>query len=299
MDVVTMIQPEPGKERFGPPMMDVGGIKRKFLDIPYAGQSPRQVLDIYLPDEGEGPFPTIVFIHGGAFIGGDKQDAQLAYVLNGIRRGYAVVSVEQRLAPEIRFPYPLFDFKAAIRFLRANAAKYRLDGSRFASSGTSAGGYFAVMAAATQDNPAFEDLSMGNAGYSSRVGAVVSWFGLYDLIVQVKLADQIRLPGMEPVHNFVDMFMGISAVDNPGIMHFTNPLNFISPAFPPILIQAGTKDQIVPFQESVMLCETVRRVCGSDRVEFDAFENCLHGDPKFCTPENEERVFAFLDKHLK
>jgi acetyl esterase/lipase len=299
MDVVKIIEPETDQTRMGPPMMDVSGIKRKFLDIPYADQSPRQILDIFLPDDGEGPFPTIVFIHGGAFVRGDKLDKQLAYVLNGIRRGYAVVSVEQRLAPDTRFPYPLFDFKAAIRFLRANACKYLLDGNRFASAGTSAGGYFSVMAAATQDNPAFEDLSMGNEGYSSRVSAVVSFFGLYDLITQVELSGEIALPGMPPVFNFVDMFMGISAVDNPGLMHFTNALNFITPGFPPILIQAGTRDQIVPFKESVMLYETVGRVCGAERAEFDAFEGCLHGDPKFTTPENEERVFAFLDKVLK
>ncbi len=140
---------------------------------------------------------------------------------------------------------------------------------------------------------------MGNADTAAGWGGVGELVWLYDLTSRCSWTTKIRLPGMAPVHNFVDMFMGISAVDNPGIMHFTNPLNFVTPAFPPILIQAGTKDQIVPFQESVMLCETVRRVCGSDRVEFDAFEDCLHGDPKFCTPENEERVFAFLDKHLK
>ncbi|NLM51852.1 MAG: alpha/beta hydrolase [Firmicutes bacterium] len=298
MNVFKIIPPDPSQGPMALPMLDVSGIKRKFLDVPYAGDSPRQKLDIYLPEEGDGPFPTIIFMHGGAFLGGDKRDFQLAYVLNGIARGYAVVSVEQRLAPDTKFPYPLFDFKAAIRFLRANAAKYLLDGNRFASTGTSAGAYFAVMAAATQDNPAFEDLKMGNEHYSNKVQAVVAWYGLYDLIMQVELAEEIAQPGM-PVINFVDMFMGISAVDNPGIMYFTNPLNFITPAFPPILIQAGEKDQVVPFQESVILYEKVKEICGADRVEFDAFPDYLHGDPRFNDPENENRVFAFLDKHLK
>jgi dienelactone hydrolase len=76
----------------------------------------------------------------------------------------------------------LFDVKAAIRFLRANASKYGLDSDRFGVCGDSAGGFYAVMAAATQGNTAFEDLSMGNTCYSSVVKAVVSWFGIFDMI---------------------------------------------------------------------------------------------------------------------
>jgi acetyl esterase/lipase len=133
----------------------------------------------YLPPEGDGPFPTIIFIHGGAFVFGGKRDTQFLHAIDGINRGYAVVSVEHRLAFEAKYPYPLFDVKAAIRFLRANAEKYKLDGDRFASCGDSAGAYYAVMAAATQSNPAFEDLSMGNASYSSKVKAVVSWYGVF------------------------------------------------------------------------------------------------------------------------
>ena len=66
--------------------LDVSRVKRKFLDLAY-GEHPKQKLDIYLPETGEGPFPTIVYIHGGAFIGGDKRDYQMLYVSDGIARG--------------------------------------------------------------------------------------------------------------------------------------------------------------------------------------------------------------------
>jgi acetyl esterase/lipase len=178
METWSVIMPPEGVMDI--PMTDVSRISRKYLDIPYASQSPTQKLDIYLPPEGSGPFPTIIFVHGGAFILGDKRDAQILQALTGINRGYAVASVEYRLAGEAKYPAGLFDVKAAIRFLRANAARYMLDGSRFALYGDSAGGHYIVMAAATQNNPAFEDLSMGSASCSSAVQAVASRFGVYD-----------------------------------------------------------------------------------------------------------------------
>jgi hypothetical protein len=83
-----------------PPPADTSHIRRKFLDIPYAHLSPTQKLDIYLPDEGEGPFPVIVAIHGGAFMGCDKGDLQVLPMLEGLKRGYAVVAINYRLSWE-------------------------------------------------------------------------------------------------------------------------------------------------------------------------------------------------------
>ena len=160
--------------------IDVSGIKRKWLDVAYADQSPAQKLDIFLPDEGEGPFPVYIFMHGGAYLFGAKRDAQLFHAIDGVTKGYAVVTVEQRLAGEAQFPYGLFDLKAAIRYLRANAAQYKLDPEKFALAGDSAGAYYAIMCAATQDIPGFEDETMGNAGVSSKVQSVIGFYGGYD-----------------------------------------------------------------------------------------------------------------------
>ncbi len=81
---VQIIQPPEGA--FGVPQIDVERIKRKFLDIPYAAESPNQLLDIFLPPEGDGPFPTLIYIHGGGFFMGDKRDAQLHCPYDGINR---------------------------------------------------------------------------------------------------------------------------------------------------------------------------------------------------------------------
>ena len=127
-----------------PPPANTDHIKRKFLDIPYASLSPAQKLDIYLPDEGEGPFPVIVWIHGGAFMGCDKADLQVLPAIEGLKRGYAVVSINYRLSGEARFPAPVYDAKAAVRWIRANAQRYHFDPGRIAAWGSSAGAYLAI-----------------------------------------------------------------------------------------------------------------------------------------------------------
>ncbi|MBN2394643.1 MAG: alpha/beta hydrolase [Anaerolineae bacterium] len=99
-------------------------IKRKRFDLAYVPISPAQKLDIYWPAEGHGPFPVIVSIHGGAFMGGDKRDVQLVPMLEGLERGYAVVGVNYRMSGEAKFPALVHDVKAAIRWIRANAAAY-------------------------------------------------------------------------------------------------------------------------------------------------------------------------------
>ena len=103
---------------------DVAHIQRKYLDVPYATLSPAQKLDVYLPDSGTGPFPVIVSIHGGAFMGCDKSDAQVVPMLKGLERGYAVVAVNYRLSWQAKFPALVHDVKAAVRSIRANAPRY-------------------------------------------------------------------------------------------------------------------------------------------------------------------------------
>ena len=295
--------PEPGA--FGAqPEVDVSTVSRKWLDLAYADQSKNQKLDIFLPETGEGPFPTLIFMHGGAFLFGSKRDMQFLHAIDGITKGYAVVTVEQRLAGEAQYPYGLFDLKAAIRFLRANAAKYSLDPERFALSGDSAGAFYAVLCAATQDIPGFEDETMGNAGVSSRVQAVVGWYGCYDCMKMLPPEPDPNAqpaPGAMPGLDMYGALVGAKPRAIHGLMYFTNPLNFITPAFPPILIQAGTKDQIVPPEQSKMLYDKVCAVCGPDRAKLETFEGWNHGGFSLLwyEPKHQVSVYEFLDKLFK
>ena len=198
MALLKIIPLPPDAPPFIQPDVDVSAVKRKYLDVPYAGtDNPDQMMDIFLPEEGEGPFPALIQFHGGAFIGGHKRDAQCVYLFNGLLRGYAVINVNYRLIEEVIFPYPVFDVKAAIRFLRANAEKYCLDPTRFAVSGDSAGAYYAAMLGTTAGVAALEDLSMGAPDCDSSVQAVIGMFGLYDLVMQSQFTKILHLCRME------------------------------------------------------------------------------------------------------
>jgi acetyl esterase/lipase len=300
----TLIEPE---DPSGSDMVDVSGVTRKWLDVPYAPDSPSQVLDIYLPEEGEGPFPTYIFLHGGAFIVGDKRDVQFLLAAEGVNRGYAVVSVEYRRALESKAPNALYDVKSAVRFLRAHAAEYRLDPDRFALGGDSAGAYYAVFAAATSGIPAFDGPEPILPGVSGAVRAVVAQCGLYDLLTftpppEVEAAAPKEfVPGSIPV-NLISMFVGVNLRLIPDVAALLNPLTYITKDFPPVLIQVGKDDAIVPCSESFRLAETVEARCGRGAVRLEAHEGWNHCalnhilTPEFFSRANFDRTFGFLDE---
>lgn len=157
-----------------PPAMDVSGYPHKWLDLPYASLSPAEKLDIYLPGTGAGPYPVIVYVHGGGWGVSDKRAAELEPALkNGLAHGYAVVSVNYRFSKEALFPAQILDVKAAIRWLRANGSKHELESKTIAVWGTSAGGQLAALMGTSNGVRAFDDAKLGNAAVSSRVQAVL------------------------------------------------------------------------------------------------------------------------------
>ncbi len=280
---------------------NIGAITRKWLNVAYATKSPAQKLDIYLPNAGDGPFPVIVSIHGGAFKMGDKADGQLTPVLEALKHGYAVVSVNYRLSGEAIFPAQIQDVKAAIRFVRANAKAYKFNPDKIATWGGSAGGHLAAMAGTTGDLTLFDDASLGNAGQSSRVQAVVDWFGP----IQFDQMDaQLRASGKGvPDHNAANSpeseLVGKQITQAANLVKRASPATYISPNDPPIFIEHGTEDQLVPTEQSKNFYADLVKVMGKDRVTLTLLAGARHGGPQFGTPENLANVFAFLDKYLK
>jgi acetyl esterase/lipase len=221
--------------------------------------------------------------------------------LSGIERGYAVASVNYRLSGEAIFPAGLQDVKAAVRWLRANAAQYHLDGNRVAACGGSAGGYYAVMLGVTAGLSDLDDLSLGHREYSCAVQAVVDWFGPIDFLT---MDEQLAASGMGPAnHSKADSpesrFLGAKITDIPDKVRQASPLAYIHAAMPPILIQHGRMDAMVPVQQSMSLAQKLQETVGPDRFEFDILEDADHGDPLFETGANMNRVFQFLDRYLK
>ena len=118
----------------------------------------------------------ILAIHGGAFMGCDKADLQVLPMLEGLKRGYAVVSINYRMSGEAKFPALVQDAKAAVRWVRANAKTIHFDPQRIAAWGGSAGGYLSTMLGTSAGIPELEDLSLGNPDqpcYSAGGGGLV------------------------------------------------------------------------------------------------------------------------------
>jgi len=302
---------------FAMPTLDSSGVTRKWLDVDYTPDAPHPMrrLDIYLPEDGDGPFPTLITVHGGAFSMGQKDDAQCAVWCEAIPHGFAVVGVEQRLCNPIGgfgstehnregvFPNPIMDVKAAIRFLRANAATYKLDPNKFAIAGGSAGGYHAIIAGASANNPALYDDALGFADISDEVHAIITQYGVGDMELQSTFTDNapaIEMPGMPPfkMSNYADVFLGVNAREHPELARLATPSTWITPSLPPIYIQHGTADEIVPVECSRRLRERVEQVCGSDRYAYEEYEGYTHGDPRFNDDAVVSRLIDWLKKVL-
>ncbi len=249
---------------------------------------PRQKLDLYLP-EASASLPLVVYVHGGAFRMGDKaDDPPLEYVAEG----YALASINYRLSQHALFPAQIEDGKAAVRWLRAHAAEYGVDATRFAAGGVSAGGHLAAMLGVTGD---VGDLDVGeHLDVSSRVQAVLDYFGPTDFLQM----DAHRLPhGM--VHDAPDspesQLVGGPIQEHPDRVARANPVAYVTADDPPFLIVHGDQDPLVPHHQSVLLAEALKRA--SVPVTFYTVEGGGHGG--FDDPRVEELTRAFLRQHLR
>ena len=283
-----------------PKPANIQEITRKWLDVAYASDSGAQKLDIYLPEAGEGPFPVILSIHGGAFKMGDKRDFQLRPMLEGLKRGYAVVGINYRLSGEALFPANIYDVKAAVRFLKANAEQFKLNPNKMVAWGGSAGGYLSTLLG-TSASFALEDLSMGNEQEDCKVQAVVDWFGPTDFL---KMDEQLKEDNLGPQdHNDADspesLVLGAQITTIPKKVKEANPITYITKEVPPFFIQHGTVDNLVPNGQSKLLYEALVEAGHKAQTTFEYIEGAGHGGPQFETKENLDKVFQFIDTYLK
>jgi len=270
-------------------------------DLAYASLSAAEKLDLYKPTTGNGPFPVVVMIHGGAFMFGDKADGGgLAGVDQLLAAGYAVASLNYRLSGEAKYPAQIEDAKAAVRFLRANAAKYNLDPDKFAVFGASAGGNLASLLGTTCGVAALEGADLGNADQSSCVQAVVDWFGPIDFL---KMDEQFAGTSCAANHNDASspesQLVGAPIQSVPDLVKTTNPTNYITDKAPAFLIQNGSADCNIPPVQSKNFADALSAVIGADKVRYVLIDGAGHGGPQFGTDANLALVTAFLDKYLK
>jgi acetyl esterase/lipase len=246
----------------------------KWENLAYVSQgSAAQALDLYAPKDGTN-VPLIIWIHGGAFLFGSKDEILGEPVVLGfLLGGYAVAAINYCLSPEALFPAQLEDCKAAVRWLRAHAEKFGIDPSRIGVWGPSAGGYLATLLGVTGETHEFD---VGeNLNCSSRVQAVCDFFGPTDFLQM----DAHRLPDGD-IHNAPgspeSKLVGGPIQDNPDKVKRANPITYVTKNAPPFLIVHGTGDRLVPFNQSELLAATLKSVGAP--VKFHPVEGGGHGE---------------------
>ncbi len=285
------------------PWADISHVANKHLDLAYAEASPFQALDLYLPEgtAPQGGWPLLIYVHGGAWMMCDKRDIQLNSPLSLIQSGFAVASANYRLSGEAQFPAQIYDVKAAIRFLRAKASEFKLDASRFALWGCSAGGHLVCLAGTTNDVPLMEDFSMGNAGMSSTVQAVVGYFSPTRLDVMDQFLSQTAAG--ETSHLNPDSpesrLLGGVPTTLPGQVIAANPETWVTKDCPPFFLAHAPMDPVVPVQHSVMLSQKITAIAGEGRAHLRFVQNAGHATPEFDAPELTAEVVEFLQRALQ
>jgi alpha-L-fucosidase 2 len=254
-------------------------------DIEYGtagGESLR--LDASIPD-GAGPFPAVILVHGGGWSAGDKsggpQKGYMAPMQDPLSHaGFAWFSINYRLSPQFRHPAALKDLETAIRWLKAHAAEYRVDPRRIALAGESSGAHLVAFAAVRADD-------------STRVAAIVAFYGAYDLAAETKRRGALS-------DNLVK-YIGRSTLDEQtfAVLHDVSPYNYVKPGLPPFLLLHGTADKNNSYQQSVDLQARLR--AAGDTCDLITIKDGPHGMLPWppLAPDFKDRVVAWLQAALQ
>ncbi len=246
-------------------------------------------LDLYRPPIGDfaptnAPCPVIVFLHGGGWRVGSKDEGkQVVDVVTGA--GYALVSVDYRLSGEAIFPAQIQDCKTAVRWVRAHAGEYGLDPTRVGAMGFSAGGHLAALLGTSAGVEALEGRAEGSPRESSRVQAVCDVSGPVDLSL--------------PTHSIIGTLsvygeLGDFASKRPALVHEANPATYITGKEPPFLIIQGDQDKLVVPKHAEVLAAALRArrvpvelvtVQGGGHVPFD--------------PEQADTTIKFFERRFR
>lgn len=246
-------------------------------------------LDLYYPQTGSSPYPTVMYVHGGGWTSGSKRGgAGMIDIPTLLDHGYLVASVDYRLAPEWKFPSQIEDVVCAVRYLRTHAAELEIDPSRIGAYGGSAGGHL-VSLLGTADDGAFRGDCRWEA--SGRVQAVVDMFGPADFSL-------FEFSGSDKA---MSIFGAAEGTDP--IFVRASPVTWASSDDPPFLILHGDSDPVVPLAQSQSLYDHLHAV--GVPVELVIVKNAGHGfrpiggeiDPS--RREIAALIAAFFDRSLK
>jgi acetyl esterase/lipase len=245
-------------------------------------------VDIAMPTQGTGPFPAVVCIHSGGWVGGDRK--QMASTIDVLaRRGYVAIAPDYRLAPKHRFPACVEDCKAAVRWLRANAGKYHVDPDRVGALGLSAGGHLACLLGVTATSDGLDGTG-DHAGKSSQVQAVVAMSAPTDLTSSTLWTPTVLTNNLQPL-------LGGPPEKNPDLYRKASPARYRPTTPPPFLLIHGSADANVPIQQMRAFSDMLKSCNGSVREVVLADEG--HTWAGAALLRSVDQTLTFLDEKLK
>lgn len=253
-------------------------------------------LDLARP-QGDGPFPAIVFIHGGGWSGGNRQGYR-GQIQEAAKRGYVAATISYRLMKYDQakketttatpiFPAQIHDAKAAVRWVRANAQKFHINPDRIGVTGGSAGGHLSLLVGLAGPTANLEGDS-GNPGQSSRVQAVVNTFGPTEMVGCYQKSS---------VAWIFRLFMGGTPSESPERYKAASPVTYVSKDAPPVLTLHGDKDALVPIEQAKLLDEKMKAVGASHTLMV--FQGQGHGFGGEYGKKAWDATWEFFDRHLK
>ena len=266
--------PPPAHEAPLPPPREAGDGVSVLAGVPYAALPGARPLELDLYQPAERPAPVVVFVHGGGWRLGSRHSAGPAYSGTSpfeavARAGVAVASVDHRLSGEARWPAPLHDVKAAVRWLRSRAGELGVDPGRVYAWGESAGGHLAALLGLTADRPELEG-DVGVTGPSSAVGAVAAWYAPSDLPA---LAADLGTDPMAADSREAQL-LGAPLPTVPDLAAEASPVTHVSPGAPPFLLLHGRADRFIPCVQSERLRDALQGAGAP--VEFTGYDGADH-----------------------
>ncbi|MDD1828505.1 alpha/beta hydrolase [Photobacterium sp. ZSDE20] len=262
-------------------------------DILFKTVETREIkLDLYLPTtqaNADGKYPLLVWVHGGAWKRGTKDDipTKNPLLLNSVlSEGYALASVDYRLSGEATFPKPVEDINDAINYLHDNASKYNLAADSLVMMGRSAGGHLAGLVGASNT---YGDISF----YSKpnyQIAGVVSFFGPTDLL---ELGNKGNRPTSKK--SSVSRFLGDIPSEVPELATQASTTSYINSDAPPYIQFHGTLDKRVPLEQSQILKDVLDKYGIENKLFIE--EGVGHSAPIFDTDKYVPHVIAFLERH--
>lgn len=266
-------------------------------DITYATLNGRELqLDIYAPKtKSAKPMPVIMWIHGGGWKSGSKNNPGRALPI--LERDYILVSVGYRLSGEAIFPAAIADCKAAVRWVRANAKAYNMDPNRIGVWGSSAGGHLVALLGTSGAVTEWDAIHEENASYSSRPNAVCDWFGPTDFLRMNDYPSRIDHNGADSPES---RFIGAAIQTVPQKSQLANPINYISAETPPFLIMHGDNDMAVCYNQSELLHTALKKAAIPSTLYKVVGGGHGFKDAKNDTTESLfKRAADFFDKQFK